>query len=77
MVAATQCFDQNLMDTLVRDNINPIERAETAELLVASALFRRTDAVQTLVQESAKERVGKQFDQWQKKNQQKEDEEAK
>ena len=28
MLAATHCFDRDLMDTLVKDNIDPIARAE-------------------------------------------------
>ena len=42
MVGATQCFDRDLMATLVRDNINPIARSETAELIVAGALFDKS-----------------------------------
>ena len=39
IVAATHCFDRSLMNTLIRDNINPIDHAESSELIVASTLF--------------------------------------
>eukprot|EP00750_Incisomonas_marina_P020343 INCI3969.1.p1 GENE.INCI3969.1~~INCI3969.1.p1 ORF type:complete len:111 (-),score=19.42 INCI3969.1:82-414(-) len=38
MVAATHCFDRTLMDTLVKDNVDPIIRAESSELIMAATL---------------------------------------
>ena len=38
MVAATHCFDRGLMDTLVKDNVDPITRAESSELIMAATL---------------------------------------
>ena len=37
-VATTHCFDKTLMDTLVKDNVNPIEKAEVTSLTIASVL---------------------------------------
>ena len=36
MVAATHCFDRGLMDTLVKDNVDPI--AESSKLVMAATL---------------------------------------
>jgi len=38
VVAATHCFDQSLMDTVVCDNVNPIEKVECSALIVASTI---------------------------------------
>lgn len=38
IIAATHCFDQSLMDTLVKKNINPIERVERTTLIMGSVL---------------------------------------
>ena len=38
VVASTHCFDKTLMDTVVQDNVNPVEQVEKALLIVASAL---------------------------------------
>ena len=40
MVAATHCFDRDLMATLAVDNVDPISRAEASELIMASTLFK-------------------------------------
>lgn len=36
MVAATHCFSKGLVETVVRDNINPIEKLERSALIVSS-----------------------------------------
>lgn len=38
VIAATHCFDKSLMQTVTRDNINPIERAEAVSCVVAATL---------------------------------------
>ena len=38
VVAATHCFDKSLMETVIEDNINPIEKFERSELIVASTI---------------------------------------
>ncbi len=41
VMASTHCFADNLMNTLVKDNINPIEKLERSELIVATTIHRR------------------------------------
>ena len=38
IIAATHCFDQSLMDTVVQKNVNPIERVERSTLIMAATL---------------------------------------
>jgi len=40
VVMATHCFDRTLLDTVVQRNVNPIEKVERSELIVASTLHR-------------------------------------
>ncbi len=48
VVASTHGFDDSVMDTLVKRNINPIERVERSALIVASAIHGV--AANTLIQ---------------------------
>ncbi len=38
VLAYTTCFDQTLMDAMVKENVNPIEAVEQKEFIVASAI---------------------------------------
>ena len=38
VVALTHCFDKDVMNTIIRDNVNPIEKLENSTLLLASAV---------------------------------------
>ena len=41
IVAATHCFDKNLMDTVIQDNINPIEKVERTSLIVSTTIHNK------------------------------------
>jgi hypothetical protein len=41
VVAITHCFDKTLLDTVVKDNINPIEKLERSTLIVASTVHNQ------------------------------------
>ena len=40
VIAATHCFDQSLVDTVIRGNANPIEKVEQSMLIVAGVIHR-------------------------------------
>ncbi len=42
VVSTTHCFEKNVMDTLVRENVNPIAKVEHSALIVASRIFGKT-----------------------------------
>ena len=44
VIAATHCFDKTLMNTIVQDNVNPIEKVERSSLIVASTIHNTTPA---------------------------------
>jgi hypothetical protein len=39
VIGVTHCFERSLIETVIRDNINPIEKAEKSALLVASTIY--------------------------------------
>lgn len=55
IMTATHCFDQNIMNTLVQDNINPIEKVERSNLIVATTIHGRS--AEELVKPEQLERV--------------------
>ncbi|KAG7365189.1 hypothetical protein IV203_038392 [Nitzschia inconspicua] len=38
IVCVTHCFDKNVMDTIIEDNVNPVEKLEWSTLLLASTI---------------------------------------
>jgi hypothetical protein len=58
VVSSTHCFEKNVMDTLVRDNVNPIAKVEHSSLIVAGRIFGKR--AEELVVESAVERIATQ-----------------
>jgi hypothetical protein len=55
VVGTTHCFEKNVVDMLVRDNVNPIAKVEQLALIVASRIFSKT--AEELVVETARERI--------------------
>jgi hypothetical protein len=43
IVGATHCFDLNIMDTVIQENINPVDRFERSLLIVASTIYGIAD----------------------------------
>jgi len=56
VVAATHCFDKTVMEAVVQDNVNPIEKVERSALIMASTIFQKS--VASLVCEAETERLG-------------------
>ena len=44
VLAVTHAFDESLVDTVVRANVNPIEKLERTSLILASAVQARRSA---------------------------------
>jgi hypothetical protein len=49
VVAVSHCFDNDLMGTIIQDNINPIEKVERSSLMIASTIYG--EPVQTLIED--------------------------
>ncbi len=47
IIAATHCFDQSVMDTVVQKNVNPIERVERSTLIMATIIHNLPRAPQS------------------------------
>lgn len=45
VIAATHCFDKTLMNTVIQDNVNPIEKVERSSLIVASTIQNRYESI--------------------------------
>jgi len=54
VVAATHRFARTLVDTVIMDNVNPIEKVERSVLIVAATLHRRDDAEAMLLPDHVK-----------------------
>ncbi len=44
VIAATHCFDKTLVDTVIQDNVNPIEKVERSLMIVATTIHDRPAA---------------------------------
>ena len=55
VMATTHCFDKTLMDTLVQNNVNPIDKVERSQLIVASLIHGAK--VRELVEDGAVDRL--------------------
>lgn len=44
LVAATHCFDKTVTETVVQDNMNPIEKVERSMLIMASTVHQQATA---------------------------------
>ncbi|KAG7367627.1 hypothetical protein IV203_030298 [Nitzschia inconspicua] len=60
VVCVTHCFDKNVMDTIIQDNVNPIEKLEWSTLLLASTIHG-VPARTLLTHESDRMRSGVSF----------------
>jgi len=41
VVAATHCFDKTVMETIVQDNMNPIDKVERSTLIMATTVHQQ------------------------------------
>mmetsp|Transcript_103783 Transcript_103783/g.292744 ORF Transcript_103783/g.292744 Transcript_103783/m.292744 type:complete len:145 (+) Transcript_103783:2-436(+) len=44
VVAATHCFDKTVTETVVQDNINPVDKVERSTLIMATTVHQRPAA---------------------------------
>ena len=42
LIATTHCFSKTLIDTVVQDNVNPIEKVERSVLIISSTIHDTT-----------------------------------
>lgn len=55
VVAATHCFDKTVTETVIQENVNPIEKVERSSLIMASAVHQK--AASALMNDSSCARV--------------------
>jgi len=41
VLASTHCFDKSVMNTIIQDNVNPIEKVERSTLIVATTVHNK------------------------------------
>jgi hypothetical protein len=58
IIASTHCFDKSVVNTVVQDNINPIEKIERSHLLVAS-IIHDVNVSQLVAEAGGLERISK------------------
>lgn len=56
VVAATHCFELNLMDTIIQRNVNPIEKVERSHTIMTSTVFGQS-SVEKLIKDSEVKRI--------------------
>merc|ERR1712159_905759 len=55
VVAATHCFDKTITETVVQDNVNPIDKVERSTLIMASTVHQQPPSC--LVRDNQLERL--------------------
>jgi hypothetical protein len=56
ILAATHTFDKSLLNTIIQDNVNPIEKVERSTLIIATTIHRK-ELADDLVNPEQKKRV--------------------
>lgn len=56
VIAATHSFDKSVVDTVVQDNLNPIERVERSALIMASVIHSEGQ-IELLITDSQRDRA--------------------
>ena len=56
VIVVTHCFDKSLMETVFKDNVNPIEHVERTQLIIASVVHNE-DNVAKLIRDNQLARV--------------------
>ncbi len=57
VLMATHQFDKSVLNTLVQDNVNPIEKVERSNLIIASTIHKAAPA--TMIKDAELQRIQK------------------